>query len=53
MSKLQIYYKDENEDVREDVVEDAKYVDMLTNTNQLAVDGEVYSNVIQARIEDE
>jgi hypothetical protein len=53
MSELQIYYKDESGDVQEDVVEDAEYVDMLANTNRLAVDGEVYNNVIQARVADE
>ncbi len=49
MSDLTIYYRDDG--FREANIEDPSYVDMLFNTQEVAVDGDVYTNVIQARVE--
>ena len=50
MSKLTLYRKDDG--VREVTINDLSYVDVLLNTQQVAVDGEIYDNVTQVRIED-
>jgi hypothetical protein len=49
MSKLTLYRKDDG--VREVTIEDPSYVDVLFNTQQVAVDGEIYDNVTQVRME--
>lgn len=36
----------------ETVVENAEFVDCLLNVNKVSVDGEIYDNVVQVRVED-
>jgi hypothetical protein len=49
MSKLILYRKDDA--VREVTIEDPSYVDVLLNTQQVAVDGKIYDNVTEVRME--